>query len=65
MRNFGENLRELREQKGYSQLDLAKEIHVCRENISKWETGKASPQLKWVYEIAKALGVNPTELVRT
>ena len=65
MSNFGENLKEIREDRGYSQQDLAKELNICRENISKWETGKISPQLKWVYEIARVLKVNPTELVRT
>ena len=62
---FGENLKRIREEKGISQDELARRIHICRESVSKWETGKASPQLKWVYEIAVALNVNPTELVRT
>ncbi len=63
--NFGENLKRIRESRGYSQEEVARRIHTCRENISKWETGKVSPQVKWVYEIANVLGVNPAELVWT
>ena len=65
MNTFGDNLREIREDKGYSQNDLARELHICRENISKWESGKISPQVKWIYEIAKILKVNPSDLLRT
>lgn len=65
MNEFGENLKRVREERGFSQQQLAKELNVCRENISKWETGKVSPQIKWVYAIADTLGVNPSELVRT
>lgn len=63
--SFGKNLKRIREEKGVSQEDLAKHIHICRESVSKWETGKVSPQVKWLYEIARFLKVNPEELVRT
>lgn len=62
---FKANLKRIREEKGFSQEELASYLHICRESISKWETGKVSPQLKWVYEIADVLGVNPEDLVRT
>lgn len=62
---FGENLKRIRESKGMSQEDLARNIHICRESVSKWETGKVSPQVKWVYEIAEVLRVNPTDLIWT
>lgn len=65
MSDFKTNLKRIREEKGFSQEELAVNLHICRESISKWETGKVSPQLKWVYEIARILEVNPEELVRT
>lgn len=65
MNNFGDNLKRIREEKGISQEELAKDIHICRESISKWETGKISPQLKWLYVIAEVLEVNPADLLRT
>ena len=65
MNNFSDNLKRIREERGISQEELAREIHTCRENVSKWETGKISPQLRWVYAIAEVLQVNPADLVRT
>lgn len=65
MSDFKTNLKRIREEKGFSQEELASNLHICRESISKWETGKVSPQLKWVYEIARILEVNPEELIRT
>lgn len=64
MYTFGDNLREIREDKGFSQDKLAKELHICRANISRWESGKVSPQVRWIYEIAKILDVNPMEFLR-
>ncbi len=64
MNTFGDNLREIREDKGMSQQQLATELHICRANISRWESGTYSPQVRWVYEIAKILKVNPTEFFR-
>jgi transcriptional regulator with XRE-family HTH domain len=64
MNTFGDNLREIREDKGMSQAQLAQELHLCRANISRWESGKVSPQVRWVYEIAKVLKVNPMEFLR-
>ena len=34
---FGENLKTLRKQKGFSQEELATRLHVVRQTISKWE----------------------------
>ena len=39
---IGERLREIRLAKNYSQEQLATEIHVSRQTISNWETGKMS-----------------------
>jgi transcriptional regulator with XRE-family HTH domain len=64
MNTFGDNLREIREDKGFTQAQLARELHIGRENICRWESGKVSPQVRWVYEIAKALKVNPSEFLR-
>ncbi len=34
---FGENLKALRKQKGFSQEELASRLHVVRQTVSKWE----------------------------
>ena len=38
-----DNLRKYREQKGLSQEQLADEVHVVRQTVSKWERGKSVP----------------------
>lgn len=60
---FGDKLRKVRMEHGYTQKDLARAISVCHQSISKWESGVITPQVRWVYVIAKALEVNPQDLI--
>ena len=41
-----ERLRRLREEHGVLQEELADQLNVSRQTISKWETGKSSPSLE-------------------
>lgn len=36
---LGDNIRELRKQKGYSQEMVAEKLNVVRQTVSKWEKG--------------------------
>ncbi len=36
---LGENIKNLRKQKGYSQETLAQQLRVVRQTVSKWEKG--------------------------
>lgn len=36
---LNENIKKYRKQKGWSQEDLATQLHVVRQTISKWEKG--------------------------
>jgi transcriptional regulator with XRE-family HTH domain len=60
---FGWNLKKIRLEKGFTQKQLADAIMVYHQSVSKWESGEAMPQVKWLYRIADALCVNPKELV--
>lgn len=42
---FEENLRELRKQNGLSQEELAEQLNVSRQAVSKWENGSGYPEL--------------------
>lgn len=42
---FGERLKELREEKGLTQAQLAKECGLSRSGIGHWELGKRIPNL--------------------
>jgi transcriptional regulator with XRE-family HTH domain len=61
---IGTVLRRLREGKGMSQLELAKNSTVAQGYISALEAGeKKNPGLDTLKKLAKALGVPVTELL--
>ena len=56
--NFAESLLELRHGRGLSQEELAAQIGVSRQAVSKWETGEAMPDLNKLLALSDALGVS-------
>jgi transcriptional regulator with XRE-family HTH domain len=57
-------LRELREGKGFTQVELAEKANVERTYLTKLETGKkVNPSLAILRRLAKALGVSVPELL--
>lgn len=57
------NLRRLRHEKGLAQDDLAYEAEVSRSYLSQLEKGAFYASLKILEKLAKALGVEPYELI--
>jgi transcriptional regulator with XRE-family HTH domain len=43
---FGDNLKEIRKSKNISQEELAEELGVSRQSVSKWETGENYPSMQ-------------------
>ena len=41
--NFGERLKELREEKGISQMELSKATGLSQSAIARWELNKSEP----------------------
>ena len=60
---FGENLKTLRNKKGYTQENLAIKINVVRQTVSKWEKGLSVPDADTLQKIAEVLEVNVSELL--
>ena len=56
-------IRELREQKGLSQVQLAELSHVHRVSISMYETGRKKPNIDSLKRLAKALDVSTDDLL--
>lgn len=61
---LAEKLLSLRMEKGLSQEDLAEQIGVSRQSVSKWETGQSVPDLDKIIKLADLFGVTVDELVR-
>ena len=62
-KTVGQRIISLREQKGWSQSDLARACNKDRQAIEIIENGKVNPTIYSLYEIAKALEVTlPTLL---
>ncbi|MAE82081.1 MAG: transcriptional regulator [Flammeovirgaceae bacterium] len=61
--NTSKIIAELREQKGWSQTDLANSSEVSRVMIGKYERGEASPSIEAAKKIADAFGVSLDYLV--
>ncbi|WP_307455717.1 helix-turn-helix domain-containing protein [Chryseobacterium sp. SORGH_AS_0447] len=62
-KEFGKRIIMLREQKGWSQSDLARACSKDRQAIEKLENGKVNPTLYTLLELANALEISLGELV--
>lgn len=62
-KKIGQRIVELREQKGWSQSDLARACNKDRQAIEKLENGKVNPTLFTLLEIAEALGISLSKLL--
>lgn len=60
---IGERLYNLRKEKGLSQEDLANELGVSRQTVSKWETGESSPDFDKIIPLCEFYGITSDELL--
>jgi putative transcriptional regulator len=63
-KKIGLRIIELREERNLSQSDLARACNKDRQAIEKLENGKVNPTIYTLYEVAKALDVPLTEIVK-
>ena len=62
MAYIGQIIQKLRRRQMISQGELAEKLQISVQAISKWETGKANPDVLLLPQIAKLLGVTIDEL---
>lgn len=48
----------LREQKGYSQTELAKQLGITRSSVNAWELGISVPSTQYIVELAEMFHVS-------
>lgn len=60
---FGENLKTLRKNKGFTQEELAARLNVVRQTVSKWEKGQSVPDSEMLVRLAEIFGVPVSQLL--
>ena len=60
---ISEYLQFLRKSNNYTQDDLAKELGISRQAVSKWETGMAIPGLEVLLEISKLYNITINDIL--
>jgi len=58
-----ENIMQLRKAAGLSQEQLAEQIGVSRQTVSKWETGQSAPELEKLLALSQIFGVSTDTLL--
>lgn len=63
MEDFGRRLRDLRTGSGLSQEAVAKHLGVSAQSVSKWENGRAIPDVTFLVPLARLFSVSTDELL--
>ena len=64
--DFGQWLYEIREERGYSELELAEKINqvnVQVKNVKKWERDLEFPDLDAIYKLSEIYGIPSAEII--
>ncbi len=61
---FGQKLQQLRKARGMSQEDLAQQLSVTRQTISKWELDQSTPDLPYLAAISDLFDVSTDYLIK-
>jgi transcriptional regulator with XRE-family HTH domain len=61
---IGEKIYSLRKKYNLSQEDLANELNVSRQTVSKWEVGESCPDFDKIVPLCELFGISTEELLR-
>lgn len=62
--SFGENLQYLRKHKEITQEQLAEQLEVSRQSVSKWESGQSYPEMEKLLQICSMFHCNMDTLMQ-
>lgn len=63
MRDIGKNIRSLRVKRNMSQDHLAEALHVTRQTVSNYETGRSRPDVEMLTALSEALEADVKEIL--
>jgi CheY-like chemotaxis protein/DNA-binding XRE family transcriptional regulator len=61
--SFGDSIKKIREESGFSQEDLARKLNVAQSTIGMWESGKRTPKLDELNRLARVLKITVNRLI--
>ena len=61
---LADKLIELRKKNGWSQEELAEQLGVSRQSVSKWESGASIPDLDKILKLSALFGVSTDFLLK-
>ena len=61
---LAEKIAALRKKNGWSQEDLAMELNVSRQSVSKWESAASIPDLDKILQLSRIFGVSTDYLLK-
>ncbi|QOR67178.1 helix-turn-helix transcriptional regulator [Cytobacillus suaedae] len=62
---FSEKLKVERKNKGWSQEELAEQLFVSRQSVSKWENGQNFPSIEIIIRLSDLFEISIDELLRS
>ncbi|MFI3329003.1 MAG: helix-turn-helix transcriptional regulator, partial [bacterium] len=63
MESISEKLIKLRKEKGISQEQLAKDLFISRQAVSKWETNRSLPNIEMIKQICNYYNIDVNQLI--
>lgn len=64
LEKLGQRIKQLRSEKGMSQIALAVELNYEKSNMSRLESGRINPKITTLYKVAKALEISLQDLMK-
>ena len=61
---LAEKIMEMRKKNGWSQEELAYQLGVSRQSVSKWESGASIPDLERILKLSEIFGVSTDYLLK-
>ena len=62
--DLGKKIYELRKSKNLSQEDVAEELNITRQTVSKWETNQSTPDFDKIVPLCELFGISTDELLK-
>ena len=60
---LNERIRKLRQERGWSQVDLAKKLNVTKQSVSNWENDNIQPSIDMLVKLARVFSVSTDHLL--